>query len=71
MTDGQTAITENFNWIRQISKNMHVNRGNKGIKPQVVGFYALEYTLDKEKENIKPFPGMNEVDKYMSIFPSI
>jgi hypothetical protein len=37
----------------------------------VVGFYSLEYTLDKEKENIKPFPGMNEVDKYMSLFPSM
>ncbi len=71
MTDGQTVITENFSWIRQISQNLYVNRGTRGVKPQVVGFYASKFTLDKEKQNIKPFPGMHEVDKYMIMFPSI
>jgi hypothetical protein len=52
-------------------KNPHVNKGNRDAKPQIVGFYKTDYTLDKVKENIKPYLGMVEVDKYMSIFPTL
>jgi hypothetical protein len=36
-----------------------------------VGFYSLDYTSEKVKEKIKPFPGMHPVDKYMSLFPAM
>lgn len=71
MTDGQCIITEDFDWIRRIRYNPYVNRGNKGFRPQLVAFYAYDHTFDKVKENIKPFPGMNEVDRYMNIFPTL
>jgi hypothetical protein len=29
MTDGETVLTESFNWMRQISNNIHVNRGTR------------------------------------------
>lgn len=37
----------------------------------MVGFYSPYYSSFKVKENIKPFPGMNEVDKFMTIFPAL
>ena len=64
-------MTEDFKWINDIFRNKYVNRGNRGIKPQVVGFYAPYYSFEKAKENIKPFEGMHPVDKYMVIFPTL
>jgi hypothetical protein len=71
MTDGKCIIVEKFDWLRDIMRNPYVNRGNRGIKPSVVGFYSFDHTLEKRKENLKNFAGMHEVDKYMNIFPSM
>jgi hypothetical protein len=64
-------MTEDFSWINEIVRNKYVNRGTRGIKPQVVGFYSQDYSFDKIKENIKPFTGMNGVDKYVTLFPAL
>jgi hypothetical protein len=71
MIDGKCIVVEKFDWLRDIMRNPYVNRGNRGVKPQVVGFYEFYHTLSKKKENLKPFAGMQEVDKYMAIFPSM
>jgi hypothetical protein len=73
MINGEFAMTmtEDFKWINDIVRNQYVNRGNRGIKPQVVGFYVPYYSFEKAMENIKPFEGMYPVDKYMLIFPSL
>lgn len=42
-TDSFT-ITENFDWIKYIQYNIHVNHGNYNAKPQVVGFYSPYYS---------------------------
>jgi hypothetical protein len=60
LSHSECTITETFEWIRRIAKNPYVNRGiREGVRPQVVGFYAYDYTNDKAKENIKPYPGMS------------
>ena len=64
-------MTQDLSWLSSIAANPYVNRGNRGIKPQVVGFYSFSFTAAKQKENIKPFKGMEEVDKYMNIFPTM
>lgn len=71
MLDGKCIIVETFNWLQEIINNPYVNRGNRGIQPQVIGFYSIDHTLEKSKENLKPFEGMHEVDKYMAVFPSM
>jgi hypothetical protein len=49
MTDGKCIVVEKFDWIRDIMRNPYVNRGNRGIKPKVVGFYSVDHTLEKRK----------------------
>jgi hypothetical protein len=71
MTDGKCALAEGFGWVSDIARNRYVNRANRGVKPQIVGFYSLDHTLDKVKEDIRPFAGMNEVDRYTAAFPSL
>ena len=71
ITDGEFALTEDFSWINGIVGNQYVNRGSRGIKPEVVGFYSPDYSFDQAKENIKPFEGMHPVDKYMIAFPAL
>lgn len=71
MTDGKNIIVENFNWLRNITKNPYVNRGNRGVKPQIVGFYSIDVTADKKKVNLKPFKGMHQVDRYVNLFPAM
>jgi hypothetical protein len=68
-TNGEFAITQDLSWLRSIGANPYVNRGNRGAKPQVVGFYSFGLTAAKQKENLKPFAGMEEVDKFMNVFP--
>jgi hypothetical protein len=48
-----------------------VNRGNPDAKPQVVGFYSPFYSSDIKKEQKRLKAGMEEVDRYMVIFPAI
>jgi hypothetical protein len=71
ITNAEFAMTEDLKWLRSITANPYVNRGNRGIKPQVVGFYSSDYSFAKEKENIKPFKGMEEVDKFTTLFPAL
>jgi hypothetical protein len=71
MTDGKCALAEGFGWVSDIVRNSFVNRANRGIKPQIVGFYSPDHTLDKVKEDIRPFAGMNDVDRYTAAFPSL
>jgi hypothetical protein len=71
ITDGEFALAEDFSWINGIVGNQYVNRGSRGIKPEVVGFYSPDYSFDQAKENIKPFEGMHPVDKYMIAFPAL
>ncbi len=68
-TNGEFAITQDLSWLRSIGVNPYVNRGNRDIRPQVVGFYSFDLTAAKQKENLKLLEGMEEVDKYMNIFP--
>ncbi len=70
-TDGRNIIVEKFDWLRDITRNPYVNRGNRGFKPQIVGFYSIDRTDGKRKENLRPFKDMVEVDKYTTIFPSM
>ena len=58
MTDGKCVLVEKLDWLKDILKNPYVNRGNRGVKPRVVGFYSIEHTFEKSKENLKPFEGM-------------
>lgn len=51
-------MTEDLTWIEKIMTNPYVNRGNRGIKPQVVGFYSLDYSLEKTKEKLRPAAGL-------------
>jgi hypothetical protein len=44
MTTGGFAFTENFKWIKNIVSNPYVNRGSRGVKPQIVGFYSPYYS---------------------------
>jgi hypothetical protein len=37
----------------------------------VVGFYSPYYSSEMAKENIKPFEGMNEVEKFMVVYPAM
>jgi hypothetical protein len=71
MANGDFAMAEDLKWISDIVRNPYVNRGNRDIKPQVVGFYVPYYSFEKAKENIRPFEGMHPVDKYRLIFPSL
>ncbi len=71
MTDGKCALAEGFEWVSKIAQNKYVNRANRGVRPQIVGFYSFDRTLDKVKEDIRPFEGMNEVDRYTAVFPSL
>jgi hypothetical protein len=48
-----------------------VNRGNPDAKPQVVGFYSPLYSSEIKKEQKRLKQGMEEVDRYMVLFPSI
>lgn len=70
MVNGYFGFTQNLSWINEILTNRIVNRGNKYAKPQVVGFYNPKYVQDKKKFNIKPFEGMEEVDRYITEFPA-
>jgi hypothetical protein len=45
MTDGENILVEDLSWISQIMENPHVNRGNRNVKPQVVGFYSMDFSL--------------------------
>ncbi len=64
-------MSEDLSWLNNITNNPYVNRGNRVIKPQVFGFYSPDYSFEKEKENIKPFKGMEEVDKLITVFPAL
>jgi hypothetical protein len=70
-TTGEFAMTEDLSWIANIITNIYANHGNRGIKPQVVGFYSSDYSFEKHKEAIKPFDGMHDVDRYMTLFPAL
>jgi hypothetical protein len=48
-----------------------VNRGDHYAKPQVVGFYSPFYSSEIKKEQKRLKAGMEEVDRYMVIFPAI
>lgn len=37
--DGPFALTEDLGWIRKIVQNKFCNRGNRLIKPEMVGFF--------------------------------
>jgi hypothetical protein len=65
------TITEDFDWIRTIAKNIYVNRGNPGVKPRVVGFFSPFYSTKPLKEKKVPFPGMEKVERYMVLLPTI
>jgi hypothetical protein len=71
MTDGKCALVEGFGWVNDITRNIFVNRANRGVQPRIVGFYSMSHTLDKVKEDIRHFAGMNEVDRYTAAFPSL
>jgi hypothetical protein len=49
MTDGKCIMVEKLDWLRDIMRNPYVNRGNRGVKPQVLGFYSIDDTLEKRK----------------------
>jgi hypothetical protein len=65
------TITETFDWIRSIKSNMHVNRGNFDATPQVVGFFSPYYSLSQEKLNKQIYPGMERVDRYAVLAPTL
>jgi hypothetical protein len=48
-----------------------VNRGDPDTKPQVVGFYSPFYSSEIKKEQKRLKAGMEEVDRYMVLFPAI
>jgi predicted phosphodiesterase len=58
ITSGDFALTEDLSWLKEISRNIYALRGNKGVKPQVAGFYSPYYSTKPKKENIKSFWGM-------------
>lgn len=68
---GKFAIAEDLTWINTIAANQYVNRGNRIMRPRIVGFYSPYYSPKKAKENIRPFKGMWEVDRYITIFPAM
>lgn len=71
VSSGEHAMTEDLSWIASIASNPYVNRGNRGIKPQVVGFYSFDYSLEKSKEKLKPSAGLEETDKFVTVFPAL
>lgn len=62
------ALVENFDWLRQITKNIFINRGSSGILPKVFGFHNISRSSSRvqEKERTKEnrfkflikYPGM-------------
>lgn len=71
MTDGRSILVEKLDWLKDIMRNPYVSRGNRGVWPKVVGFYSANQTFEKKKENIMPFEGMNEVDRYVTLIPAM
>ena len=71
VSSGEYAMTEDLAWVNTIASNPYVNRGNRGIRPQVVGFYSFDYSLEKTREKLKPSAGLEETDKYVTVFPAL
>lgn len=71
MTNGEFAMVEDFSWIKDIVTNPYTNRGNLGVQAEVVGFFNPRTSLPKEKFDLLAYEGMEEVDKYRVIFPTL
>jgi hypothetical protein len=71
ITTDKFIITETFDWLRDIQQNIYINKGTPHTIPQVVGFYSPYYSSPLEKQNKKPYPGMEKVEKYMVVLPAL
>lgn len=47
MTDGEFAMREDFSWIKSIATNPYANRGNLGIRAEIVGFFNPKTSIPK------------------------
>ena len=47
MTDGEFAMREDFSWIKGIATNPYANRGNLGIRAEIVGFFNPKTSMPK------------------------
>lgn len=70
MVDNNITFTENLDWIKTIESNIYVNRGHTEIEPKVVGFYSI-YTSSKADKLKTKKPGMEEVQRYMILIPTM
>lgn len=53
IVNAYTAAVEDFNWVKNISSNIYVNRGNRNTVAKVVGFYSSIHSSQKTKEMFK------------------
>jgi hypothetical protein len=68
---GPYALTEDLSWIEQIAESPFRLGKKIGFVPKVIAFYHAEFSPKRAFFNIKPYLGLEEIDKFTHEYPAL